>query len=194
MIGDMAEIPETPSLLHSDHLIMQQVTNWMSNDFDIVNTEDQPVGRVLTSGSLVGRMMMGSRELLVTETDETPVLRLSDSMNFLRDTMRLSYPDGTPLAHLRQRLSFFRSRVDMHLDDGRVVELHGSIWDYNYQFEADGQEAARVTRQWGGIGRALMGHSRYRLGFAPDATEEIRAAVLGGVIALDLMREKSRKN
>ncbi|WPF66069.1 MULTISPECIES: LURP-one-related/scramblase family protein [unclassified Corynebacterium] len=190
----MTENPDFSSLLHCDHLIMQQVTNWVSNDFDILNPEGQPVGRVVTSGSLLGRMMMGSRELLVTEVDETPVLRLSDTVNFLRETMDLFYPDGTPLAHLRQRWSFFRSRVDMHLADGRVVELHGSVWDYNYQFVVDEQEVVRVSREWGGIGRALMGHSRYHVEFAPGLPEELHATVLGGVIALDLLREKQRSS
>ncbi|WP_069723644.1 LURP-one-related/scramblase family protein [Corynebacterium oculi] len=190
----MAETPDVPSLLHYDHLIMQQVTNWASNDFDILDTEGEAVGRVITSGSLMSRMMMGSRELLIAEVDETPVLHLSDTVNFFRDTMNLAYPDGTPLAHLRQRWSFFRSRADMHLADGRMVELHGSVWDYNYQFVVDAQEIGRVNREWGGLGRVFMGHSRYHLEFAPGLTEELHATVLGGVVALDLLRKKQQQS
>ncbi|WP_245625763.1 phospholipid scramblase-related protein [Corynebacterium lowii] len=92
--------------------------------------------------------------------------------------------------HLRKRFSFFRNKVDMHLADGRKVELNGSLWDYDFRFELEGMTLAAVTRTWGGLGRALMGHSRYHLQFTPGLGEELHAAVLGGVVALDLIREK----
>ncbi|MGV0439486.1 LURP-one-related/scramblase family protein [Corynebacterium mastitidis] len=182
----------SPSLLSRDHLVMQQVTGLMSNDFDTLDPQENPAGRVLTSGSLMGRMMMGHRSLTVAEPDGTPLVNLTDTVNLLRETMELTRPDGTALAHLRQRWSFFRTRVDMHLADGRTVELTGNPWDYDYQFVVEGAEVARVTRSWGGLGRALLGHSRYNLVFAPGVPQEVHAAVLGGVVALDLIRAKRR--
>ncbi|MDP9852475.1 uncharacterized protein YxjI [Corynebacterium lowii] len=86
----------TDSLLRHDHLVMQQVTNWTSNDFDILDEQERPVGRVHTSGSLLSRMMMGNRTLQVMEADGTPLVQLSDTVNFVRDTMEMTWADGRP--------------------------------------------------------------------------------------------------
>lgn len=169
---------------------MQQVTGIMSNNFDIKDGRGEVVGIIATSGSVASRFFMGSRTLEVTEADGRPVLTVTDTVNFGRDTFELTSPDGQELAHLRKRFTFFRTRVDMHLADGTVVELHGSVWDFDFEFRIRNAVSARVSRQWAGIGRGLLGHSQYAVEFDPALPARLRSAIIGGVVALDLIRAK----
>lgn len=174
--------------------MMQQITTFMSNNFDVLDQHGEAVGVITTSGSVGSRMFMGSRSLTVTEVDGRPVLSLEDTVNFGRDTFELADAHGHPLAHLRKRFTFFRRQVDMHLADGTVVELHGSVFDFNFEFRVGEVVPARVTRQWAGLGNALLGRSQYSLTFTPDAPPHLRAAIIGGVIALDLIRAKDERD
>ncbi len=174
--------------------MMQQITTFMSNNFDILNQQGDVVGVITTGGSPLSRMFTGSRSLTVTEADGRPVLSLEDTVNFGRDTFELADPHGGPLAHLRKRFTFFRRRVDMHLADGTVVELHGSVFDFDFEFRVGELVPARVTRQWTGLGNALLGRSQYSLTFTPDTPLRLRAAFIGGVVALDLIRAKDERD
>lgn len=174
--------------------MMQQITTFMSNNFDILNQRGDVVGIITTSGSMGTRMFMGNRNLDVTEVDGRSVLSLEDTVNFGRDTFELTDAHGRPLAHLRKRFSFFKQRVDMHLADGTVIELHGSVFDFNFEFRVGEFVPARVTRQWAGFGNALLGRSQYSLTFTPDTPPRLRAAFIGGVVALDLIRAKDERD
>lgn len=187
---DDHSVPPQHTLLMEPVLQLQQVTSFMSNNFDIFNQNGEAVGIIATSGSAMSRMFMGSRTLQVTEADGRPVVKIEDTVNFLRDTFELTDPAGRPLAHLRKRFTFFKQRVDMHLADGTVVELHGSIFDFNFEFRIGQGSPAQVSRQWSGIGNALIGRSTYTLAFADDVPPHLRAAIIGGVVALDLIRAK----
>lgn len=173
---------------------MQQVSNILSNNFEIQDRDEQPVGLVTTVGSLGSRLLLGSRSINVTEIDGRPVLSIADPVDLFRDTYELVAADGQPLAQLRRRFRFLRTRVDMHLADGTAVELHGSVWDLNYEFRFGDRTPARVSRQWGGLGRVLLGRSRYLLSFEPDVPSWLRATIIGGVVALDLMRAKDARS
>ncbi|MGP6175637.1 LURP-one-related/scramblase family protein [Corynebacterium sp. A21] len=186
--------PQQYSLLQEDLLVMHQMTGFMSNNFDIQNQQGQVVGVVSTSGSAASRFFMGSRSLHVFEADGRPLLGMEDTVNFMRDTFELSDPNGEPLAHVRKRFTFFRQQVDLHLADGTNIELHGSIFDFNFEFRVGELVPARVSRQWSGLARGLLGRSSYVLSFAPDVPSRLRAAIIGGVIALDLIRAKESSN
>lgn len=183
-----------PGLLEENLLAMQQVTSLMSNNFEIANAEGQPVGLVHTTGSAASRLLRGSRSLVVTELSGEPVLSVADSLNFWRDTFELSDATGQPLAHLRQRFAFFSTRVDMHLADGAVVEMKGNLRGLDFDFLLGERRPARVSRQWSGLGNALLGRSTYAVEFDPEAPHPVRAAIIGGVIALDLIRHKAESS
>ena len=184
----------TRSLLDEPVLLMQQISSMTSNNFDIADGNGQPVGYVETIGSLANRLIAGSRTLNVHESDGTLVLGVHDPMNFVRDIYELADPNGQPLAHLRTRFTFLRTRVDMHLADGTLVELHGNALDFNFDFRLGNEVPARVTRQWSGLGNAFLGRSTYAVELDQRAPRNVRAAVVGGVIALDLLRRKKEND
>jgi uncharacterized protein YxjI len=184
-----------PTLLSHDALVMQQITGFMSNDFDILDTSgEQAIGHVTTTGGGLSRLVAGSRSLDVADADGTPLLHVEDPIGIGFDRFELSSPDGAPLATVRRRFAMLRMKVDLTLADGSVLELGGDVLGFDFEFSMGGSIAARVSRSWGGIGRGLLGHSRYVLAIDPTVPPALRLAIIGGTITLDLIRRKQNNS
>lgn len=184
-----------PRLLDHDTLVMQQITGFMSNDFDILDgTGEQVAGHVTTTGSGLSRFFAGSRSLDVTDADGTPLLHVEDPPGIGFDRFELSAPDGTPLATLTSKFSFFSTRVGMTMADGAELELQGDPLGLDFTFAMQGARAAQVGRQWAGLSRGFLGHSRYVLSIDPTVPAPLRLAIIGGCIVLDLIRQKKSRS
>ncbi|QOR72042.1 hypothetical protein IM660_07310 [Ruania alkalisoli] len=177
------------TLLAHQRLVVDQVTNFMSNDFAIADAQGQQIGHIETGGSALSRFFMGSRELTVFDGPGKPLLHLKDTVTFGRDRMEILDGHGQPLAHMVKRIAFFRTRVTIELD-GAPLELTGNLWGFDFTLSGPRGLMATVARNWAGMGRALLGHSRYIVDLSPDLAPRERQAVLGAVIALDLIRKK----
>lgn len=181
-------------LLNHDVVIMQQVRSFMANDFDILDHQGGVIGILSGTDSLGARIFKGPREFLLRDADTTPLLRIHDVMNFGFDTFELTTPDGLPVATVRKRLSFLRTVVSVTAGDGTELQLNGGFWDFDYQILYGPTVIAQIARQWAGVSRGLLGHSRYTVSFAPGTPPATRLLSLGTVIALDLIRMKRDEN
>ena len=190
-----AQQPGPPGLLRHDTLVMQQVTGFMSDDFDILDaTGERAVGHVTTSGGALSRLVAGARSLDVADADGTPQLHIEDPPGFGFDRFELSTPTGDPIAELHGRFSVFSTEVGMTLADGAELELHGDMLGLDYEFRFGEAVAARAAREWAGLGRGILGHSRYVLGFDATVPPPLRLAIVGGCIVLDLIRAKKSRS
>ena len=184
-----------PELLTHDTLVMQQITGFLSNDFDILDgAGERAVGHVTTTGGGLSRLVAGSRSLDVAGADGTPLLHVEDPPGIGFDRFELSSPDGAPVAELRSRFSLLSTKVEMTLADGFVLELHGNVLGLDYEFRSGDAVAARAAREWAGFSRGFLGRSRYVLGIDPTVPPHLRLAIIGGCIVLDLIREKKSRN
>lgn len=181
------------SLLDRDVLVIDQVTSFLRNDFQILDPQGQPVGQILTQGSGLARAFLGNRQLTVAEPDGTTLMTVDDVPNFGRDTFDLLGPDGTRFAEVVKQFTLFSKHLTVQTDAGQL-ELQGSFWEREFTVDGDGGQAAQVTRSYPGIGAAFLGKERYVLAFSPDLPATLRAGTLGAVIALDLIRQKERNN
>jgi uncharacterized protein YxjI len=188
----MTQQPGVPpvSLLQHDQLVMQQVTNFNSNDIAILGADGATAGYVHTVGSGVSRFFMGSRELDLLDLDGTPLAHISDPMDFGRDRYQLTYPNGQPLADVLKKIRLFGTNVSVQVCDGSQLDLVGDILGFDFQVMLGEWEIASVVRQWAGMGAALLGHSRYGLRIRSDAPDPVRRAVISSCVVLDLIREK----
>ncbi len=180
----------TSSLSGQNLLVMQQVTGFMSNDFAIENGEGDVVAYGHTRGSAASRMFRGNRQLEIHDLDGTPLFRVEDPMTLGRDRYRVTGPQGEPIAEIVQRISFFRTSVA----DGTDLQLDGSLSGFSFRLMAGQAPVASVDRKWAGFGRAMLGRSRYAVELDPGMPEVVRHAVIGSVIALDLIRDKASNN
>lgn len=181
-------------LTDSDVLLIDQVTAFFHDDFAISDAQGIPVGQIRTEGELGMRLLAGNREFRVLDADGGTALRVVDTMDFGLDTFAVTGPDGTPLATVVKAFTFFTPRLTVVLADGTELAVRGDVFSFDYQIDGPSGRVATVARRWPSIGEAFLGHDRYVLAFEPTTSAAGRAALIGTTIALDLIRDKQRKN
>ncbi|BAU97291.1 scramblase [Corynebacterium suranareeae] len=176
----------------NDTLIVQQITSFLSNDFEIYNPEGDVVIRIKTEGSLGSRLVKGDRRFTLEDAFGTPLMQVRDPMNFVRDTYEIDDANGTPIAHVRKRFTFFNKRMDIELPGGSVIEMHGNFLGFDFEFRMGDRIPAHVSRKWSGAAKGFLGRSTYAVNFDAEAPEDIRKVIIGAMIALDLIRAKEQ--
>jgi uncharacterized protein YxjI len=189
----MSESGLEASLTGQNELSIQQVTGFMSNDFAIEDGQGRPVASIRTTGSAASRFFAGSRQFEITDLSGVVLFQVHDPMTWGRDRYRVTAPDGSPIAELVRRTTFFTTSVQASVVDGTELRLEGNFLDHSYRLLAGEQVVAVVDRTWAGLGKALLGHSRYALRLDPAMPVLVRYAVIGSVIALDLIRDKAQR-
>ena len=164
----------------------------MGNDFAIMDAGGQPIGRIRTDGGALKRLALGNRELTILDTDGSLFMRIDDVMNFGRDRYVLQDPNGQQFGEVVKEFTLFSKRLTVNLPDA-TLQLSGSFFEREFEVVGPGGPVARVSRRWPGIGAAFLGKERYVLGFTPGVPGPTRAATLGAVVALDLIRAKGQQ-
>ncbi|MCQ9168980.1 LURP-one-related family protein [Corynebacterium amycolatum] len=197
-------------LLAHNIIVIQQIRNFMADDFDILDTEGHCIGKIETTGSTLSRMFMGSRRLTVSEPDGTPVFVITDPTDFTLDRYEVYYPDpqatgsegkhqvgaGSPrlLATIQQKFAFFQRKLEISIPGFADCRVDGDLWHYDATFMINDIKVAQMSRKWSGFANLLSGNERYVLQLKDDLPPELRAAIIGAAIALDLMAKKARSD
>ncbi|WP_124054277.1 LURP-one-related/scramblase family protein [Arcanobacterium ihumii] len=183
--------PVPASLLDNTTFIMQQVNSVTRNDFEILDGSGNPIGSVQTMGGVGSRLLLGARSFNLCELDGTIACHIEDTVNFGRDRYEITDHAGNPLASLIKKITFLRTKVEITLANGQAMELVGNPMGMEYQFVLNGQVVGAVARQWAGLAKGLLGHSRYALTMHPEAPTAHKLAMLGSAVALDCIRNKN---
>ncbi|PLA34917.1 LURP-one-related/scramblase family protein [Corynebacterium amycolatum] len=197
-------------LLSHNSIVIQQIRNFMADDFDILDTEGHCIGKIETTGSTLSRMFMGSRRLTVSEPDGTPVFVITDPTDFTLDRYEVYYPDphatdtegkqqggaesSRLLATIQQKFAFFKRRLEISIPGFANCEVDGDVWHYDATFKVNDIEVAQMSRKWSGFTNMLTGNERYVLQLKDDLPPQLRAAIIGAAIALDLMAKKAQSD
>ncbi|KAA9290077.1 LURP-one-related/scramblase family protein [Corynebacterium amycolatum] len=197
-------------LLSHNSIVIQQIRNFMADDFDILDTEGHCIGKIETTGSTLSRMFMGSRRLTVSEPDGTPVFVITDPTDFTLDRYEVYYPDphatdtegkqqggaesSRLLATTQQKFAFFKRRLEISIPGFANCEVDGDVWHYDATFMINDVRVAQMSRKWSGFANLLSGNERYVLQLKDDLPPQLRAAIIGAAIALDLMAKKARSD
>ena len=185
-----------PGLLHQDLLILQQLRSGLSPEFDILDDREQVVGMVGGTESGARRFFLGPREFDVLDADGSLLAHVSDVRDLWRDTYEIVRGDGSMLAIVTRKLGFFSHRFSIALSTGEVFMVEGDFFSREFNVvDADDEEiVAQVSRERAGFVKAFLGHDRYALYYPPGTSPDRRLAILGSMIALDLMRAKDAQS
>lgn len=197
-------------LLSHNSIVIQQIRNFMADDFDILDTEGNCIGKIETTGSTLSRMLMGSRRLTVSEPDDTPVFVITDPTDFTLDRYEVYYPGSQAtdsegkhqvgagssrlLATIQQKFAFFQRKLEISIPGFADCRVDGDLWHYDATFMINDIKVAQMSRKWSGFANLLSGNERYVLQLKDDLPPELRAAIIGAAIALDLMAKKARSD
>ena len=185
---------KSTSLLNHDLLVVQQTRAGASTEFNIEDAQGALIGLIsCTQKSGVRQFFGGAREFDLLEADGTRLAHLSDDRKIWRDTYTLLRADGSQLATVSKQAKLFSRRITTTLTTGEelLVESKGSFSDreLNITSNRSGNVVAQASRERVGFAEALRGHDRYVL-HVPSLSPEPRLAILGTVVALDMMRAK----
>ena len=179
-------------LLNQDLLILQQFRSGFSPEFDILDDQGRVVGMVAGTESGTRRFFLGAREFDVLDTDGSRLAHVSDVRDLWRDTYEIVRGDGSMLATITRKVAFFSHRFSIALTTGEEFTVEGNFFDreFNVVNANSGGAVAQVSRERVGFAKAFLGHDRYALYYPAGTSPDQRLAILGGMIALDLMRSK----
>ena len=185
---------KSTSLLNHDLLVVQQTRAGASTEFNIEDAQGALIGLIsCTQKSGVRQFFGGAREFDLLEADGTRLAHLSDDRKIWRDTYTLLRADGSQLATVSKQAKLFSRRITTTLTTGEelLVESKGSFSDreLNITSNRSGNVVAQASRERVGFAEALRGHDRYVL-HVPSLSPGLRLAILGTVVALDMMRAK----
>jgi uncharacterized protein YxjI len=98
---------------------------------------------------------------------------------------------GKLLGRFEQKLFSIGGAFDVKGPDGRpVCSLKGKWTGWDFRFERQGQQIARVTKKWSGLGKELLTSAdNYVLEIAPSlpANDPARPLILAAVLCIDLV-------
>ncbi|QRZ62334.1 LURP-one-related/scramblase family protein [Rothia sp. ZJ932] len=182
-----------PALLTENSLIFQQTSGFMSNDFQLLSANDQVLGEFKTQGDSVSRMVMGSRYFDLLGPDGLVYLKVNDEVTLGRDRFEIYKGNGEHLASVVQNFTLFKTKVTVEMAQNLTLTLEGNPLSFDFAVMVNNHRAAQVSRAWAGLGKGLLGRSKYQLKLDPQAPADVRLAIFGTVLALDLIRAKAKK-
>ena len=140
----------------------------------------------------IRRQFMGTHRPLsihVVDGDNQPVLLAQRDFFWLTSHLRVS-ERGRPVGALRRRFAINRKFTLEDASNRPLGMLQGNIFRPNTFIArgAQGNELARITKQWGGISREMFTDAdTFRLEFTPAAaSQDFRLLMLAAAFATDL--------
>ncbi|MCT2339621.1 LURP-one-related/scramblase family protein [Corynebacterium sp. p3-SID1056] len=181
-------------MLDRDELIFSQTKALGTDEFEITDAAGTLVGTARQTLKL-SDLFSSSRGTEVRDAQGNLVLGVTDPVNWLHDSyeVRLADPD-LPLATLRTRFAWLRTKLSLEIAGFPEVEVDGKLMALDFTLTSMGREIARITAEYSGMGRMMMGKTTYRITFAPGLDERQHAAILGSAVALDMLRRKRRNS
>ena len=145
----------------------------------------------------------------------TKMLRFTDYKRNTPFDVRVTTPEGEPVLSVRRGINLFLSKVDVFdeedervggfkqkfwtiggafrvlgPDDQPLCDLKGKWTSWEYKFEHNGVELARVTRKWSGLGKELFTSAdNYVLSISDNVPPEnpVRILIMGAVFCIDMV-------
>jgi uncharacterized protein YxjI len=145
----------------------------------------------------------------------TKMLRFTDYKRMTPFSVEVTTPSGEPVLSVKRGVSLFLSKVTVHDDDGDHVggfkqkffsiggsfnvfganeqllcTLKGKWTAWEFSFEKDGKQYARVTKKWQGLGKELFTTAdNYVLEISPSVPTDnpLRILILGAVFCIDMV-------
>lgn len=185
-------------LLENNTLVIRQTRTFLRDDFFIFDVSGRKIATIAESGSELKKLLGFSRHFHVAEIDRDgrvgePLFQVSDPYDFFGDTFEIfSCPDGEHLASVRRKLISLTARLTLTVEGLGNVEIDGGIMAFDFTLRAGDREVARIDKKWNGLTQELFGKQTYALHLSPELDHRQRMAVIGSILAIDLVKSKAK--
>ncbi len=120
-----------------------------------------------------------------------PVVFVRRGVSFIRSVVGVFDAAGNPIGTFRQKLLSIGGKFDILDAEGRIrCTLAGTWTSWEFRFERDGADIARVSKKWAGIGKELFTSAdNYMLAIDPavGADDPDRLLIVAAVLCIDMV-------
>lgn len=130
-------------------------------------------------------------DIEVTTPSGEPVLRVERGVTFFLSKVSVFDDEGERVGGFKQKFfSIGGSFTVLGASDQPLCSLKGSWTSWEFSFEKDGQQYAKVTKKWRGLGQELFTSAdNYVLEISPTVPPDnpLRVLILGAVFCIDMV-------
>jgi uncharacterized protein YxjI len=187
------------SLFTERVLVVNQKAKLMElvTEHEVFDQDGNPVGFVAEVGQSAAKKVarfISSLDQFMTHTyeirdvNQQPQLLLTRPRKFMKSSFVLSRPDGTEVGRVNQKNVFGKIGFSLEAAGREVGSLNAEnwrAWDFNVQ-DASGREVARITKTWGGLGKAIFTQAdNYVLEIEERLTDPLLSLVVATALCVD---------
>jgi uncharacterized protein YxjI len=130
-------------------------------------------------------------EVEVRDASGALALRVSRGVSFFLSSVEVKDGRGALLGRFEQKFFSIGGAFDVKGPHGELVcSLKGKWTGWDFRFERQGQQIARVSKKWSGMGKELLTSAdNYVLEISPQLPENdpARKLILAAVLCIDLV-------
>jgi len=171
-----------------------------ANNFDILDPETKVVILHCREDNLnfLTKMLrfsdykrMTPFEVEIRTPEGQRVLTVSRGWTFWRSIVTVKDEKGDLVGTFRQRMLSLGGKFELLAPDGSLMcVLQGKWTSWDFSFQKDGINFARVNKKWAGLGKELFTTAdNYMLGIEPNVAPNhpIRMMILAAVMCIDMV-------
>jgi uncharacterized protein YxjI len=136
------------------------------------------------------KLMTPFRVVVKTPQGQT-VLSVKRGWTFFRSVVEVFDDAGVLVGTFRQRMLSFGGKFDLLGTDGSLqCTLKGKLTSWDFMFEKDGIQFARVNKKWAGIGKEMFTTAdNYMLGIEESVAPNhpMRIMIMAAVMCIDMV-------
>lgn len=127
----------------------------------------------------------------VTTPEGDPVLRVRRGVSLFLSKVQVLDDENEPVGGFQQRLFSIGGAFTVSNADGRpLCHLKGKWTGWEFKFEHEGVELAKVSKKWAGFNKEMFTSAdSYVLQISDDVPEDnpLRLLILGAVLCIDMV-------
>ena len=162
------------------------------NRYEVMTPDGRTVMLAYEESGGLGRVLLQRNRALtlhIAGLDGTDMLVASRAFFWFFPTMHVQTGDGRPIGTIRRKFGLLKRKIVLENERGSpVAEVTGSVFRrYTFMVNRRGQEVARITKQWSGIGREMFTDAdTFAVDLPVEHEEDLQSLVLATAFAVDL--------
>jgi uncharacterized protein YxjI len=171
-----------------------------ANNFDVLDPESKEIimnCREENLGFFTKMMRFGDYkkmtpfDITIKTPQGAPVLRVSRGWTFWRSVVTVFDENNQVVGTFRQRMLSIGGKFELLAPDGTIMcMLQGKWTSWDFTFQKDDVQFARVNKKWAGLGRELFTTAdNYMLAIEPNVSQNhpMRIMILAAVMCIDMV-------
>jgi uncharacterized protein YxjI len=130
-------------------------------------------------------------DVRITDAQGRPVLTVQRGISIFRSRVEVLDENGQLIGQFQQKLLSFGGKFEVLDANGNsLCWLKGKWTSWDFRFEQDGRELARVSKEWAGLGKELFTSADNYMLIINDCVaqdDKVRQLILAAVMCIDMV-------